>query len=214
MVTRIKICGITRKEDVSKAVMLGVDALGFILAESPRRISLEKTAELVRLIPPFVSTVAVVANPEITELEKIRRSGIFSYVQFHGGKDPDSLSVRPLKTIRAFSIGEERDLESIPYTSTDDFILFDTKSGEKRGGTGETFDWSLLKTVKMAKPFILAGGLGPENIIEAIERCRPAAVDLNSCIEKEPGIKDHEKMELTVKRIREDHTYITRRNKK
>lgn len=211
--TRIKICGITRKEDVSKAVMLGVDALGFILAESPRRISLEKAAELARKIPPFVSTVAVVADPEDSELEKIRRSGIFSCVQFHGEKDPDRLSVWPLKTIRVYSIGEEKDLESIPYSSSDDFILFDTKSGEKRGGTGKTFDWSLLKKVKLAKPFILAGGLGPENIIEAIERCRPAAVDLNSCIEREPGIKDHEKMELTIKRIREAHTDKTGRNK-
>ena len=211
--TRIKICGITRKEDVSKAVTLGVDAIGFILAESPRRISLEKAAELVRPIPPFISTVAVIADPEKSELEKICRTGIFSHVQFHGQKEPDKLQVWPLKTIRAFAIEDEGDLQNIQYYSSADFILFDTKNGDKRGGTGKTFEWSLLKKIKIAKPFILAGGLGPENILEAIERCRPAAVDLNSCIEKEPGIKDHEKMELTVKRIRQDHTDITGRNK-
>jgi len=212
--TRIKVCGLTRKEDVSTAVELGVDGLGFILAESPRQVSLERAAELVREIPPFISTVAVIADPERSELEKICKTGIFSHVQFHGQKEPDRLQVWPLKTIRTFAIEDEGDLHNIQYYSSTDFILFDTKSGDKRGGTGKTFDWSLLKKVKMAKPFILAGGLGPENIIEAIERCRPAAVDLNSCIEREPGIKDHEKMELTVKRIREDHTYITGRNKK
>lgn len=201
--TRIKVCGMTRREDVETAVAFGVDALGFILAKSPRRVSLERVRELTGGLPPFVSTVAVVMNPTPDEVADVVASGLFSHIQFHGQEAPAMLSGLPVKTIKAFGIASAKDLERVAAYGAADTFLFDARVGEVSGGTGQTFDWSLLKCVAQDKPFILAGGLGPENVAEAVRACRPAAVDLNSRLESEPGKKDPERMRQAVRRIRE-----------
>jgi len=208
--TRIKICGMTCEEDVETAVELGVDALGFILARSPRCVTLEKVTAITRGIPPFISTVAVVANPEPGELAKIAGSGLFTHIQFHGQETPEMLAGLQIGTIKAFGIASAKDLERIDLYWTADYFLFDSRVGETCGGTGKAFDWTILKGLAAAKPFILAGGLGPENVAEAIKACRPAAVDLNSRLEIKPGKKDPERIRQAVKEIREADKNISR----
>jgi len=208
--TGIKICGLTRREDVDASVEFGVDALGFILAESPRRVSLEQVADLTRGLPPFISTVAVVVDPEKDMLKRIVASGLFSHIQFHGKEDPALLVGLVLKTIKTFSIATEADLKDIDNYKGTDFFLFDTRIGRSLGGTGKTFNWELLKKIRPEKPFILAGGLGPENVTEAIRICRPSAIDLNSRLEREPGRKDRELIREAVLRVRESDLFILR----
>ncbi|HPI97383.1 MAG TPA: phosphoribosylanthranilate isomerase [Synergistales bacterium] len=208
--TGIKICGLTRREDVDASVEFGVDALGFILAESPRRVSLEQVADLTRGLPPFISTVAVVVDPEKDMLKRIVASGLFSHIQFHGKEDPALLVGLVLKTIKTFSIATEADLKDIDNYKGTDYFLFDTRIGRSLGGTGKTFNWELLKKIRPEKPFILAGGLGPENVTEAIRICRPSAIDLNSRLEREPGRKDRELIREAVLRVRESDLFILR----
>lgn len=199
---RIKICGLTNSRDVKTAAALGVDALGFILTESPRKISLECAARLIENLPPFISRVAVVMNPEQGKLAEILSSGLFSHIQFHGQEDPAMLSGLCVKTIKTFSIATEADLQDMDKYREADYFLLDTRIGKSCGGTGKPFDWALIKKVTGNKQFILAGGLGPENVLQAISICKPIAVDLNSRLESEPGKKDPELMRQAVYRIR------------
>ena len=199
--TMIKLCGITRREDVVFAVNTGVDALGFILAESPRQVNLERIRELSHNLPPFVNRVAVVVNPEPEKVAEIEKSGLFDYIQFHGGEEPEMLSDTVLKSIKAISISEKKDLAEIEkYKDSADYLLFDTKIGSQTGGTGESFDWSLISELKM--PYILAGGLGADNIEEALKKLNPLAVDLNSQVENSPGKKNHRLVKKTVEKIK------------
>jgi len=198
----IKVCGMTRREDIISAVKLGVNALGFILTSSPRRVSLDDARRLTLGLPPFIVRVAVVVNPDQNELDRIIKSRIFDYIQFHGDEDPEVINKIPLKTIKAISVSEAGDLEKVKEYSDVDYILFDTKTGKQIGGTGEVFDWELLKDISIKKPFILAGGLGPDNIISAINVIRPAGVDINSRIERSPGIKDPGLLKETILKIR------------
>jgi phosphoribosylanthranilate isomerase len=201
-VIRIKVCGITNIEDAINISEAGVDALGFILAESPRKIELSKVLEISKELPPFVSRVAVVVNPTRKEIEKMERSKVFDYVQFHGSEDVNIIKKCKLKTIKAIKIENKSSLEEISkYNDFVDYFLFDTKIGEKIGGTGQSFNWETLKESSIKKPFILAGGLGPENIIEAIKTIRPNAVDLNSKVELYPGKKDIRLIKETIDRI-------------
>ena len=191
--TQIKVCGMTDAQNIKEISALGVDALGFILAESPRQLSLKKAEKLIRKIPPFISTVAVTVNPETKELEKIINSHLFDYIQFHGDETETLIAKSPLKNIKALGISSVSDLGKIhkyEKMSAVDFLLLDNKSGSQKGGTGSTFSWELLEEVTLNKPFILAGGLGPENIKKAVAQVNPEAVDLNSALEIKPGIKD------------------------
>ncbi|MGY4687543.1 phosphoribosylanthranilate isomerase [Petrotoga sp. DB-2] len=200
---RIKVCGITNIEDAINISKAGVDALGFILAESPRKVELSKILEISKELPPFVSRVAVVVNPNKEEIEKIERSKVFDYVQFHGSEDANIIKNCKLKTIKAIKIENKSSLEEISkYNDFVDYFLFDTKIGEKIGGTGHTFNWEILKEANIKKPFILAGGLSPENVVEAIKTIKPNAVDLNSKVELYPGKKDIRSIKETIDKIK------------
>jgi len=199
--TMIKLCGMTRREDVVYAVNIGVDALGFILAESPRQVNLAKVRELCHKIPPFINRVAVVVDPEPEEVAEIEKSGLFDYIQFHGSEEPEMLKNTVLKSIKAISIAGEEDLAEVKkYKGIADYLLFDTKIGSQTGGTGESFDWKLINELKL--PYILAGGLGVENIEAALEKLNPRAVDLNSQVENKPGKKNHRLVKKTVEKIK------------
>lgn len=199
--TMIKLCGMTCREDIVYAVNIGVDAVGFILAKSPRQVSLDKVRELTYNLPPFISRVAVVVNPESEKVLEIEKSGLFDYIQFHGNEEPELIIDTVLKSIKAISIAGEKDLRVIEkYKKSADYLLFDTKIGSKTGGTGESFDWSLINGLKL--PYILAGGLGAENIEEALKKLNPLAVDLNSRVEKKTGKKNHLMLKKTVEKIR------------
>ena len=201
--TKIKICGLTRREDIEISVSLGVDALGFILAESPRQVTLTQARELTVGLPPFIARVAVVVNPDQSRLDEIIASRIFTAIQFHGNEDPATFRDIPLKTIKAISISDQSDLKEVTkYQGQADYLLFDTKVGSQTGGTGKSFDWSLLASKELNQNYILAGGLGPANIKAALARLQPAAVDLNSRLETAPGRKDPELIRETVNIIK------------
>jgi phosphoribosylanthranilate isomerase len=199
--TMIKVCGMTCREDIKFAADIGVDAVGFILAESSRQVDLTQVRELTAKIPPFINRVAVVVNPTKNQVEEITSSGLFDYIQFHGSEDAELIKSSPLKSIKAISIAGAEDLKEIEkYQKAVDFLLFDTKIGSKIGGTGESFDWTLIRDLEI--PYILAGGLGPENIKEALTKLQPSAVDINSRVENEPGKKNHRLLKETIEKIK------------
>ncbi|MFP4660996.1 MAG: phosphoribosylanthranilate isomerase [Halanaerobiales bacterium] len=208
---RVKVCGLTRKEDVEICDSLGVDALGFILAESPRRVEIEDVAFLTEDISPFICRVVVVMNPDNDLLDKIVSSKLFDYIQFHGNEDPEIIKKCPLKKIKSISISinkckHDRYLidinKEIDKYDDADFFLFDTKSGKSKGGTGKSFNWSIFKSLDIRKPFILAGGLGIDNIESALNIEGLSGVDLNSKLESAPGIKDKEKLYKVMENIK------------
>lgn len=199
--TIIKVCGMTRRKDIKYAVNIGVDALGFILAKSPRQLKLPEVEKLTLNLPPFISRIAVVVDPSRKEILAIENSGLFNYLQFHGKEDPKLLNRTSLNTIKAISIAQKEDLKEVEkYQDYADYLLFDTKIGSCRGGTGESFNWSLIKNLKL--PYILAGGLGKDNINQALTELKPTAVDLNSKLENSPGQKNHRLLRETVEEIR------------
>ena len=200
---RIKVCGITNITDAVNIANLNIHALGFILSESPRKVELSEVAKISKLLPPFVSRVAVVVDITLNELEKIQNSKLFDYIQFHGSEDIFLIKKCNLKTIKAIKIENEKSLSDIAlYQNFVDYILFDTKIENKIGGTGKAFEWNILKKVNITKPYILAGGIGPENVSQAIATLKPAAIDLNSKVEKSPGKKDINLIKQTLEIIK------------
>ena len=154
-------------------------------------------------MPPFVSRVAVVVDITLNELEEIQNSKLFDYIQFHGSEDISLIKKCNLKTIKAIKIENEKSLSDIAlYQNFVDYILFDTKIENKIGGTGKAFEWNILKKVNITKPYILAGGIGPENVSQAIATLKPAAIDLNSKVEKSPGKKDINLIKQTLEIIK------------
>ena len=212
--TKVKICGITRAEDAALAEELGADYLGFIFVrESPRYVTPEQAREILecgsasyrsgtpqrelrhrgdperRLASPHSRTVGVFRNSPVDEVIAIAAYVGLDLVQLHGHET----YALDLPTIKAFNVQD-----ALPDTTTHaDYILFDTG-----GGTGRTFDWSLLARYAGAQPFFLAGGITPDNVAEAIERTRPYAIDLASGVEERPGIKDHGKLRKLFERIK------------
>ncbi|MFW5976781.1 MAG: phosphoribosylanthranilate isomerase [Bacillota bacterium] len=200
----IKVCGMTNKKNIKNIIKTGVNALGFILADSSRQVTLNKAEKLIKNIPPFISRVAVTVNPDQYQINQIINSKLFDYIQFHGEESPDLIKKSPLKNIKAISISEKNDLKLIDKYNLDciDYFLFDNKTQTKRGGTGVSFNWNLIRDISISKPFILAGGLGPDNVKRAVKLVNPAAVDLNSSIEKSPGIKDIKLYKNTLSEIK------------
>lgn len=206
---RIKVCGITNITDAVNIANLNIHALGFILSESPRKVELSEVAKISKLLPPFVSRVAVVVDITLNELEEIQNSKLFDYIQFHGSEDISLIKKCTLKTIKAIKIENEKSISDVAiYQDFVDYLLFDTKVRNQIGGTGETFEWGILKKANIKKPFILAGGIGPENISQAINILKPAAIDLNSKVEKNPGKKDINLIKQTLEIIKDTEKLI------
>ena len=203
--TKIKICGITNKEDALWAINLKVDALGFVFAESPRRVGPEIVKEIVRLLPPFISSVGVFVNEDKDKVKEIAKSCRLTALQFHGEESPSYCEDFAQKVIKAFRVKNESVLEEITrYQGKVDGCLLDTYSPLSQGGTGKTFDWPVAKEIKrFGLPIILSGGLKAENIREAITMVRPYAVDVSSGVEKRPGKKDLRKLGDFVRTVRE-----------
>lgn len=190
--TRIKICGMTNKAEVNRAVAAGVDALGFIFVkESPRYIAPEDAREIIADLPPFVDSVGVFMNEEAEVVDEIAHYCGLSVIQLHGDESPEYCEQMGGRVVKAFRVGPTTvaaDLES--YQEVVTAFLLDTYQAGVAGGTGKSFDWSLVDRLEAARPVILAGGLGPENIGDAIKTVKPFAVDVNSGVESEPGRKD------------------------
>ena len=203
--TRVKICGITNLEDALAAVEAGADALGFVFAESPRKVDVPTVLNILEKIPPLVTTVGVFAKQDIDEVFKIWKQTNLHFAQLHGYGPPGRMVrwYRVIKAVRASSWEEiTRQLgdRSGVFSAA---ILLDAHVEGKSGGTGQTFDWDLaIQAKSLGKPIILAGGLTPENVAEAVRKVRPYAVDVSSGVESSPGKKDHDKIREFINNAR------------
>jgi len=200
--TRIKLCGMTRPEDVRLAVGLGADALGFVCwKKSPRYVSPAAIARMTRDVPIFVHRVGVFVNADPDEIVDIVEAADLTAIQLHGDEDPMEWAESPIPVIKAVGVGGDFDgsvLAGWPAAVTP---LLDAADKEKRGGTGETIDWDLAAAAARNRPVILAGGLTPENVEEAIVRVRPFAIDVSSGVERAPGVKDPPRLRAFMKAV-------------
>ncbi|WP_062106625.1 phosphoribosylanthranilate isomerase [Bacillus niameyensis] len=185
----VKICGIMTEEAGVAACDLGADLLGFVFAESKREISPEKAAEIRRQLPESAKTVGVFVNETQENIIRIAETAHLDYVQLHGEESADFCRDLPYPVIKAFSIKKESDLDQLMDYDCD-YYLLDSPGVQFAGGSGIPFDWNLLKEKHLPnEQLILAGGLNAENVQKAIEKVRPAIVDVSSGVEKE-GHKD------------------------
>ena len=189
---RIKICGITNKDDALLAAQLGASALGFIFyKKSPRYVSPFKVGKMIEELPPFVVPVGVFVNQNEGAVKDIVNFCGISTIQFHGDETPQYCRrFSKYKVIKAFRLKEDFDWKILTEYKTVSAYLFDTYQEADYGGTGRTFNWDFLKGKTWDKPFILAGGLNPENVSTAIPTVNPYAIDVSSGVEKSPGQKD------------------------
>lgn len=202
MKVKVKVCGLTREEDVGSAVEAGADALGFVVGvpSSPRNLSVRRAGELMKKVPIFVEKVLVTVPRAIWELERMVRKLNPDCLQLHGGKNfPVELRkvALNLPIIKAFRAGEDEIPTIIEESEFYEAILVDSSSPSKLGGTGKTHDWGLSRKVRdgiYPKPLILAGGLNANNVQEAIKTVKPYGVDVSSGVEVKPGVKSFEKM--------------------
>jgi len=195
MAVKVKICGITNLPDGMAAAEAGADALGFVFYDqSPRHISVEGAAALIRQLPPFVMKVGVFVNaPADLVLRAVRECGL-NLLQFHGDEPPEYCLQFGLMSMKAFRIRDAASLQALHRYSTDAWLL-DAYSPGKPGGTGETFNWDLaLQARSLGRPIFLAGGLTPENVATAVQRAQPYGVDVSSGVETAPGRKDPAKV--------------------
>jgi phosphoribosylanthranilate isomerase len=195
MAVRIKICGITNEEDGLAAAKFGADALGFVFAPSPRRISVERAREIIKVLPPLVQTVGVFVNEDPEKVLSTAAACGLDILQFHGDESAAYCSSFDRRVIKAVRLQSRDDLDKLSkYVNVVDALLLDTYVANKLGGTGITFDWKLAVEARRYGRIILAGGLNPENVAAAISMVKPYAVDASSGLEQSPGAKDHEKM--------------------
>jgi phosphoribosylanthranilate isomerase len=202
--TRIKICGITNRNDACYAVAAGVDAVGFIFAKkSPRLVEPELVKEIIHDIPPFVDTVGVFVNEDPDVVSDIAQYCGLTVIQLHGKENVDYCRLIQRRVVKAFAVRSDTgSSEFQQYQGEVAGYLLDTYHEKLEGGTGKSFDWQAAARLDIPGPIIIAGGIGPENVEEAIRVMQPFAVDVNSGVEHEPGRKDHAKIDELVKIVR------------
>lgn len=199
--TRIKICGLKEAEHVQVAVKAGADAIGFVFAESSRKITPKQAKNLARLLPSPVKKVGVFVDSPPDVINQIARDVPLDYVQLHGDEPDELLEQIDVPVIRAYSIRSSEDATKA-FASPAPLILVDAPGTTYRGGSGHTFDWSDLEQYRETRPFILAGGLHPGNVAAAIQQVRPIMVDVSSGVET-AGSKDPEKITAFIRAVRE-----------
>jgi len=200
--TAVKICGITRLDDAEAAVTMGANALGFVLwPNSPRHASLEVVQRIGAFLPPFVIKVGVFVNPSAGDVSQAAASGI-QLAQIHGDVPTWPAGRPPVPVIRAVHLGSDG-ADSIEPPVADATIHLDAHDPDRHGGTGKTVDWQRAALVARLRRVVLAGGLTPANVAEAIATVRPYAVDVASGVEARPGVKDHELMRRFIAAAKE-----------
>jgi phosphoribosylanthranilate isomerase len=203
MSTRVKICGITRIEDALTAIRLGANAIGFIFWDkSARYIDPKEARKIVMALPPFVTVVGVYVNPSSEWVEETCSIAGLNLLQFHGDELPEFCSQFPLPYIKAVRIRSGIDLlqYAAQYSSSNGLLLDSYVEGVP-GGTGRTFEWSLIPE-NLSLPLIVSGGLHPKNVCEAIREAKPWAVDVSSGVEVTKGIKDADKIAAFMTGVR------------
>jgi len=214
-VVRVKICGITRKEDLDAAAAAGADAVGFVVgaASSPRNLSLNEAERLIRQVPPFVKSVLVTVPRSIDDFAAYEKLNP-DVIQIHGenlhAAAPVRLKLPNTLLIGAVNAQHATDLGAVSRMSKlFDAVLLDSFADGRYGGTGVVHDWELSKRVKQViqpKPLILAGGLNPENVAEAVRTVEPYAVDVSSGVEQQLGIKSNQKIVEFIKNAKDVRT--------
>lgn len=205
--TKIKICGITNLEDARFAAGALVDYLGFIFYEpSPRYIEPGEAGAIINWLEG-PEKVGVFVNQPLDDVNQIAKQTGLDYVQLHGDESVEYCELVEKPIIKVIHIEEEtvdyllkHQIEQ--YAEVADFLLFDTKIDGLWGGTGKSFDWSMINDLDIDIPFFLSGGLKVENIKEAIETVQPYAIDVSSSLEQKPGLKDFAKIEAFMDEIR------------
>jgi phosphoribosylanthranilate isomerase len=198
---KVKICGITNIDDALYAAELGADALGFIFVKSsPRHISPGAARKIIQALPPFVVPVGVVADMPYNDILEIIDQTSIGCVQLHGDETPKQIVKYPVPVYKSFRVDSSFNPEILRRYKGSAYLL-DTKISGELGGTGQTFNWEIAVKAKEYGRIILAGGLTPENIIEAVRIVQPYAVDVNSGVEECPGKKDRNKMKLLFKQL-------------
>jgi indole-3-glycerol phosphate synthase/phosphoribosylanthranilate isomerase len=202
----VKICGITNAEDARMAAAAGADAVGFVFwPKSPRAVDAATARAIAAALPPFVLRVGVFVDASPEEMRKVADEVGLDIVQLHGQEPPEDVARAPRRAVKAIRVGPGfRPEEALRYDGTAAALLVDTRAdGAGPGGTGQTFDWSLVRPVRERTPFlVLAGGLTPDNVGEAIAAVRPDAVDVSSGVESAPGRKDPAKVRAFVDAVR------------
>lgn len=200
---KVKICGITNPEDAGAAVDFGADALGFVFFKgSPRYISPENASSIIKTLPAFITTVGVFVNEPAGNIGKIVSASGIDLIQMHGEESPEmcKLSRRVIKAIRIKSASSLMHLDG--YRNIVSAFLLDTYTPDIHGGTGKKFNWDIALEAKQFGSIILAGGLTPDNILDAVRHTTPYAVDVSSGVELRKGEKNHGKMRLFIERAK------------
>jgi phosphoribosylanthranilate isomerase len=199
---KIKICGITNLDDALYATECGTDSLGFnFYKKSPRYIEPQKAAEIIAQLPPFVMPVGVFVNEHEDKIREIQQMTCIQAVQLHGDESPEFCQRFGGRVIKAFQVKDRESLKTMAHYRVGAFLLDSYRDG-MRGGTGVSFDWHLAVVAKTFGKIILAGGLTPENVAEAVKLVQPYAVDVAGGVEKEKGTKDHAKVKKFIAEVR------------
>jgi phosphoribosylanthranilate isomerase len=199
---KIKICGITNLEDALAAADAGADAVGFnFYKKSPRYIEPGKAAEIIAQLPPFIMPVGVFVNEREDKIRENRGVTCIQAIQLHGDESPEFCQRFGGRVIKAFQVRDKESLQNMAHYRVGAFLLDSYRDGV-RGGTGVTFDWHLAVVAKTFGKIILAGGLTPENVAEAVKLVQPYGVDVAGGVEREKGVKDHLKMKKFITEVR------------
>jgi len=200
MPTRIKICGITNLPDALAAVEAGADALGFVFAPSPRQVTPRQAAEILRELPPFVTTVGLVVDQDPLP---ILEGCPVDVLQFHGSESPEAMGSLGRRCYKTLRVREAADLDALAAYERVSAFLLDAYVPGLAGGTGRQFPWELAVAARrFGKPVIVAGGLTAANVGLCVETTRPYGVDVSSGVEAEPGKKDPEKVRAFIAAVR------------
>jgi phosphoribosylanthranilate isomerase len=199
---KIKICGITNLDDALAAADAGADALGFnFYKKSPRYIEPDKAAEIIAQLPPFIMPVGIFVNEREEKIRENQALTCIQAIQLHGDESPEFCQRFGGRVIKAFQVRDKESLKNMAHYRVGAFLLDSYKDGV-RGGTGVTFDWHLAVVAKTFGKVILAGGLTPENVAEAVKLVQPYGVDVAGGVEREKGIKDHAKVRKFIAEVR------------
>ena len=198
---KVKVCGITSLKDAEKAVELGADALGFnFYPKSPRFITKVSAKDIIRLLPPFVTPVGIFVNETMDKIMEFMYFTGVRVLQLHGEETPEFCMRMSRPVIKAVRVAGPESLQGLPRYPVIAFLLDSATEGY--GGSGQTFDWNLAVEAKKFGKIILSGGLTPENVVEAIEKVRPYAVDVCSGVETAPGRKDHTRLKEFMEAVK------------
>jgi phosphoribosylanthranilate isomerase len=199
----VKICGITCLEDAQAAVEAGADALGFVFyPPSPRYVTPAQAREIIRRLPPFVTTVGLVVDVPLDTVNDMAAYCGLDRIQLHGHETPEFCREVKQPVIKAFRIKNADSLARLPRYTVSAYLLDAYVEGALPGGTGASFSWELASQAKPYGPVILAGGLTPENVAAAIVQIRPYGVEVSTGVERRPGLKDHQRVHDFIARAK------------